>query len=149
MLKTADNPDGPLTPEKAAESEAGLKADRAKFFDTFATQFFSAGDQLMVSEEERQKAIALCQKSDEEAALACMRSFGGTDFRKDLAQITVPTLVLHGDADGIVDFDGSGMRTHAAISQSELVVIKGAPHGMNVSHAKEFNTALVSFLKKA
>lgn len=149
MLKTDDNPDGPLTQEKAAESESGLKADRAKFFDAFGTQFFSADGKLMVSQAERQKAIDLCQQSDQAAALACMRSFGTTDFRLDLARITVPTLVVHGDGDAIVNFDGSGVRTHAAIVHSELVVIKGAPHGMNVSHAQEFNTSLLTFLKSS
>jgi pimeloyl-ACP methyl ester carboxylesterase len=29
-----------------------------------------------------------------------------------------------------------------------LVVLAGAPHGCNVSHAKAFNQALVDFLKK-
>lgn len=37
---------------------------------------------------------------------------------------------------------------HDAIPGSELVVIKGAPHGMNVSHAEEFNRALLDFLKQ-
>lgn len=68
------------------------------------------------------------------------------DFRDDLPKITVPTLVIHGDGDGVVPFQGSGARTHQAIPHSELVVVKGAPHGLNVSHATDFNTALVSFL---
>ena len=75
-----------------------------------------------------------------------MESFGTTDFRPDLPNITVPTLVLHGNGDETVPFEGSGLRTHAAIPQSELVVLNGAPHGCNVSHADEFNAALVSFL---
>ena len=29
-------------------------------------------------------------------------SFSTTDFRADLKQVTVPTLVIHGDADAIV-----------------------------------------------
>ena len=77
-----------------------------------------------------------------------MKSFGTTDFRKDLEKIGVPTLVLHGDADGIVPIEGSGARTHAAVAGSELVVVKGAPHGFNASHAKEFNQALLDFLAK-
>jgi non-heme chloroperoxidase len=56
--------------------------------------------------------------------------------------------VLHGDADGTVPFEGSGQRTHAAVPGSELVVLDGAPHGCNVSHAREFNAALVSFLAR-
>ena len=58
LMKTDDNPDGPLEPAKAKEM----------------------------------------------------------DFREDLNKVTVPTLVLHGDSDGIVPFDGSGKRTHAAIA---------------------------------
>ena len=56
--------------------------------------------------------------------------------------------MIHGDSDGIVPFEGSGKRTHEAIEGSELVVIEGGPHGINVSHAKEFNDALLAFLEK-
>lgn len=80
----------------AAELKAGLEADRAAFFDTFTTQFFSANDQLKVSEQQRQQAIALCLQSDQHAALECMEAFGTTDFRQDLLKVNVPTLVLHG-----------------------------------------------------
>ena len=77
-----------------------------------------------------------------------MEAFGTTDFRDDLPSVTVPTLVIHGDADGIVPLEGSGQRTHEAIEGSELVVLEGAPHGCNVSHAEEFNAALLAFLEK-
>lgn len=60
----------------------------------------------------------------------------------------MPTLVLHGEGDGVVPLEGSGARTHAAIAGSELKVIAGAPHGFNVSHAEEFNAALLEFLAK-
>jgi pimeloyl-ACP methyl ester carboxylesterase len=75
-----------------------------------------------------------------------MTSFGTTDFREDLPHLTVPTLVLHGDGDGTVPFEGSGRRTHEAVKQSELLVLAGAPHGCNVSHADEFNRGLTGFL---
>jgi non-heme chloroperoxidase len=148
LMKGADNPDGPLTPEKAKEMENGLKADRAKFFDGFTRDFFSANGVLEVSEAQRQEAIAVCHQSDQTAALGCMKAFATTDFRDDLTKVTVPTLVLHGDADATVPFEGSGQRTHAAIAGSELVVLKDAPHGCNASHADEFNAALLAFLDK-
>lgn len=148
LMKSAVNPEGPLTKEKAAEMEAGLKADRQAFFDQFTTQFFSAKGVLKVTEAERQKAIALCNQSDQTAALSCMEAFGTTDFREDLTKITVPTLVIHGDSDATVPLEGSGARTHAAIKHSELVVLKDAPHGMNVSHGAEFNAGLIDFLKR-
>lgn len=148
LLKSDDNPDGPLTEDAANQMRQGLEKDRDSFFDGFTRQFFSAGADLKVSEDQRQAAIALCQQSNQEAALGCMEAFGTTDFRKDLEAVAVPTLVIHGDSDGIIPFEGSGKRTHEAVADSELVVIEGAPHGFNVSHADEFNSALLAFLEK-
>jgi non-heme chloroperoxidase len=148
LAQSDDNPDGPLDSETATGMEQGLRDDRDGFFDSFMTQFFSVGDELKVTEQQRQEAVALCRQSDQTAALGCMEAFGTTDFREDLPKVTVPTLVLHGDGDGIVPFEGSGQRTHAAIAHSELVVIEDAPHGLNVSHAEQFNRALVDFLRR-
>lgn len=60
-----------------------------------------------------------------------MEAFGTTDFRDDLGKIMAPVLVIHGDSDGTVPFGGSGRRTNEALAQSELVVIKDGPHGIN------------------
>ena len=148
LLKTDDNPDGPLTKEKAKEMEVGLKADRETFFDQFTKDFFSAKGELKVTESQRQDALALCLQSDQTAALGCMKAFATTDFRDDLKRVKLPTLVIHGDSDGIVPFEGSGKRTHAAIAGSQLVVLPDAPHGCNVSHADAFNAALLAFVGK-
>jgi len=148
MAQNDDNPEGPLTPELAEGFEKGVTTDREAFFDQFTTMFFSAGDRLVVTEEQRQEALALTRLADQAAVLGCMEAFGTTDFRDDLPAVTVPTLVIHGDADGIVPFEGSGKRTHAAIPHSELVLVEGGPHGLNVSHAAEFNRALVQFLTR-
>lgn len=148
LAKTGDNPDGPLDDDTAGQMKSGLESDRDSFFDQFTTQFYSVGDELKVTEQQRQDAITLCHQSDQRAALGCMEAFATTDFRTDLAAITVPTLVIHGDGDGIVPFEGSGARTHAAVPHSELVVLTDAPHGCNVSHATEFNASLVAFLAK-
>mgnify|MGYP001762980313 CR=1 FL=1 len=147
-MQTDDNPEGPLTPEHAKAMEDALKDDRDTFFDSFTQDFFTANEELKVTESDRQKAIELAHQSSQVAALGCMKAFGTTDFRDDLRQIQVPVLVLHGDADGIVPLEGSGQRTHEAISGSELVVIEDAPHGLNVSHPEEFNAALLAFLRR-
>lgn len=148
LMKSDDNPEGPLTEDAAQEMEDGLRADRDAFFDQFTRDFFSADGALKVSEDERQKAIALCKQSDQAAALGCMEAFGTTDFREDLKKVSLPTLVLHGDSDGIVPFEGSGARTKAAIHGSQLALIEGGPHGVNVSHAEAFNAALIGFLSR-
>ena len=147
LMHTEDNPEGPLTKEQAEQMKDGLTADRDAFFDQFTKQFFSANGDLKVTESERQEAVELCRQSDQVAALKCMASFATEDFRDDLPNVTVPTLVIHGDGDGIVPLQGSGARTHAAIAHSKLVVLPGAPHGCNLSHRDEFNAALIAFLK--
>jgi non-heme chloroperoxidase len=147
LMRTADNPEGPLAPEKAQQMKRALEQDRSAFFDGFTTDFFSARGALKVSEAQRGDAIALCHQSAQHAALACMDSFGTTDFREDLKKVKLPTLVIHGDADAIVPIEGSGLRTHRAVPHSQLVTLSGAPHGLNVSHAQAFNDALLSFLR--
>jgi len=148
LLKGDDNPEGPLTQAAAEEMAGGLKADREAFFEQFTKNFFSAKGKLKVTEAQRQEAITLAHQSDQAAALGCQKAFGTTDFREDLKKVTVPTLVLHGDSDATVPFEGSGKRTHQAIAGSEVVVLEDAPHGCNVSHADDFNLALLNFLKK-
>jgi pimeloyl-ACP methyl ester carboxylesterase len=150
LMKTPNNPDGPLEASQAAEMTANLTKDEAEFYDEFTKMFFSPnGDgELAVTEQQRQDAIALTKQADKAAALEAMQSFALTDFREDLAHVSVPALVIHGDSDGIVPFEGSGKRTHAAVTHSELHVIAGGPHGINVSHADEFNDVVLKFLLK-
>jgi non-heme chloroperoxidase len=147
LMMTADNPEGPLTPEAAQQMRQALEQDRHAFFEQFTTDFFSANGVLQVTEAQRREAIALCHQSAQVAALACMDSFATTDFREDLKKVTVPTLVIHGEADAIVPIEGSGQRTQRAVPHSQLVSVPGAPHGLNVSHAQVFNDALLAFLR--
>lgn len=146
MLQGGDNPGGPLTKDKAATMTAELTRDEDEFYDKFTREFFSVDGELRVSEQQRQDALALCKQSDKKAALACMEAFGSTDFREDLKKVSVPALILHGDGDATVPFEGSGQRIHASVPGSELHVINGAPHGCNVSHPQEWNEALIRFL---
>ncbi|MFD9734905.1 alpha/beta fold hydrolase [Umezawaea sp. NPDC059074] len=148
LLRSDDNPDGPLTKKQAAGMAASLTKDKDAFYDQFVTEFFSANGELKVKEAQRREALALCDQASKEAALACMAAFGATDFRDDLAKVTVPALVVHGDSDATVPFEGSGARTHAAVTGSESHVIAGAPHGVTVSHTDEWNRVLLDFLAK-
>ncbi len=148
MLKTGGNPEGPLEKAKAAKMTAELTASEDRFYDRFTTEFYSVDGVPRVSEEQRLKALDIAKQSSKVAALACMTAFGTTDFRDDLPHVTVPTLVLHGDGDATVPFEGSGARTHDAIPGSELVIIRDAPHGANESHPEQWNDALLTFLAR-
>ena len=99
-----------------------------------------------VSEPNRLYNLEIAAFASPKATLDCIAAFARTDFRRDLAAVTVPTLVIYGDSDQVVPFDVSGRRSHEAIRDSTLVVIKGGSHGVNVTHASEFNQALIAFL---
>jgi pimeloyl-ACP methyl ester carboxylesterase len=149
LYKSDDNPDGGLDDETIAGFEGGVRGDRLAFLEEFTTGFFAAGDRTdLISEDQRLYAKQIAAFASPKGTLDCIAAFGRTDFRDDVAKITVPTLVIHGDADAIVPFEVSGKRSHEAISGSELVVIEGGPHGLNATHATEFNEALLGFLAK-
>ncbi len=147
LFKSADNPDGALDDKAIAGFEAGVKGDRIAFLDQFTHGFFSAGKEMKVSEAQRQYARDIAAFASPKGTLDCIKAFGRTDFREDLKKFTVPTLVIHGDSDAIVPIEHSGKRAAAVIAGSKLVVIKGGPHGINASHADEFNRELIAFLK--
>jgi non-heme chloroperoxidase len=148
LLKSADNPEGALDEAGAADMQAGVRKDRAAFFADFFPGFFSAGKKLMVSQHQVAYAQAIAAWASPKGTVDCIHAFTFTDFRDDLAAVTIPTLILHGDSDNIVPFENSGQRTAAAIPHSELVVLKDGPHAIGVSHPEEFNHALLEFLRQ-
>ena len=148
LYKSGDNPEGALDDDAIAGFLAGVTSDRLAFLDEFTTGFFSAGGELTVSQAQREYARDIAAFASPKGTLDCITAFGRTDFRGDLEKITVPTLVIHGDSDAIVPFEASGERSAQAIAGSELVVIEGGPHGINASHAEQFNQALLGFLAR-
>ena len=148
LYKSDENPDGALDDDAIAGLEAGLKSDRPAFLDEFMSNFFSAGDTLKVSEAQREYGRDLAAVASPKGTLDSIAAFVRTDFRGDVAKVTVPTLVIHGDSDAIVPFEGSGKRSAEAIDGSELVVIEGGPHGINASHTEQFNQTLLDFLAR-
>jgi len=146
LRSTADNPEGPLDDATIQGFLDGVKGDRLALLEAFTRDFFTAGGEMKVSEPLRQHARNIGAGASPKGTSDCIVAFGGTDFRDDLTKVDVPTLVIHGDADAIVPFEGSGKRTAEALAGAELVVIEGGPHGINASHPAEFNAALIAFL---
>ncbi|QTL48135.1 alpha/beta fold hydrolase [Priestia aryabhattai] len=148
LYKSEDHPEGVLDDAAIQEFENGVKNDRLAFLDNFTKTFFGAGDRTdLVSEPFRLYNWDIAAAASPKGTLDCIAAFSKTDFREDLAKFTIPTLVIHGDSDAIVPFEYSGMRTHEAIPNSKVALIKGGPHGLNATHAQEFNEALLSFLR--
>ena len=148
LYKTAANPDGGLDDATIANFLGGMQSDRPAFIDGFLHGFFTAGTKTdLISEPARLYHLQIAEFGSAKAQIDCIKAFSYTDFRADLERFAIPTLVIHGDSDGIVPFEVSGKRTHETIKGSQLALIAGAPHGLNATHAQEFNAALLAFLK--
>jgi non-heme chloroperoxidase len=149
LLKTADNPEG-VDASVFEGIEKAVAADRYAFFTEFFKNFYNTDVHLgkRVSEQAIQASWNTAAIASATASLACVPTWH-EDFRKDVAKIDVPTLVIHGDSDRIVPFSAAGSRTAKLINGAELVVIKDGPHNSAWTHAEEVNEALLKFLAKA
>lgn len=148
LYKTEGNPEGGFDDDAIRDLQDGVKADRIAFLDSFTKNFFASGDNTdLVSEEFRLYNHTIAAFASPKGTLDCITAFSKTDFREDLKKFDVPTLILHGDSDAIVPLEISGQKAQEYIVDSRLVVVKGGPHGFNATHADEFNTELVQFLK--
>jgi non-heme chloroperoxidase len=146
LLKTPDNPDG--VDGSAFEGiQKAVSADRYAFFTDFFKNFYNT-DLLLgkrVSEQAVQASWNIAAGASATASLACVPAWH-EDFRKDLAQIDIPTLVMHGDADRILPIAASGRRTGQLIKGARMVVVKDGPHCITWTHADEVNRELLEFL---
>jgi pimeloyl-ACP methyl ester carboxylesterase len=77
--------------------------------------------------------------------LACIDAWI-EDFRQDVARNTVPTLILHGDADRALPADATARRQVKLIKNAKYVELKDGPHGVLWTHAEQVNAELVKFL---
>jgi pimeloyl-ACP methyl ester carboxylesterase len=149
LYKSDDNPDGGLDDATIEQFQQGVVGDRIAFVEGFVDAFLAAGERHdLVSDAQKRYLVQIASFASAKGTLDCINAFSRTDFRGDLAKIKVPTLVVHGDSDAIVPFEVSGKRTHETISSSQLVIIEGGPHGLNATHASQFNAALLEFLAK-
>jgi non-heme chloroperoxidase len=69
------------------------------------------------------------------------------DFRKDTARNSVPTLIIHGDADRILPPDATSRRQAKMIKHVKFAEIAGGPHGLCWTHADRVNAELVPFVE--
>jgi len=149
LLKTSDNPEG-VDGSVFEGIQKAVAADRYTFFTDFFKNFYNA-DQLLgkrVSEQAIQASWNVAAGASATASLACVPTWH-EDFRKDVARIDIPTLVIHGDADRILPINASGARTAKLIKGARSLIIKGGPHCITWTHAEEVNSELVNFLGKA
>lgn len=148
LMKTADNPEGGVDQATLDGFAAAAAADRPAFFKSFLDNLYGMDTfrGTRVSEHAWLDSFHTALTMSPYAAVACVSTWA-TDFRNDLPDIDVPTLVVHGDADGVLPVDATAKRLPGLIGDLQLVTISGGPHNIAWTHADEVNRALLAFLR--
>ncbi len=147
LLKTSDNPAG-IDKSVFDGFKFALAQDRLAFLGKFLADFYNV-DVLKgksISDQVVQWSWNAASVASPRGTIDCVTAFGETDFRKDLANVDIPTLVIHGTDDRIVPFAISGKKTAETVKGAKLVAIDGAPHGLIWTHADQANRELIDFI---
>ena len=98
-----------------------------------------------VSDQAWQNSFYVAISASAHAALRCVTACL-EDFRGDLATISIPVLVIHGDQDRVLPYEATGSRLPALLKNARSIVIAGGPHAIIWTHADEVNQALLDFI---
>jgi non-heme chloroperoxidase len=77
----------------------------------------------------------------------CIFAFIREDYTGDLKKISVPVLVMHGDADQIVPYATAAPRAVELVKNDTLNKYQGFAHGMPTTHAGTINADLLAFIR--
>jgi len=147
LLKTEDNPNG-VDRSLFDGIQKAIIADRPAFFTEFFKNFYNLDvmDPARISPQAVQAAWNVAVGAGAKATLDCVPTWL-TDFRKDIPRITVPSLIIQGDADRILPYPLTGPLFAKALKGSRLVTIKDGPHCVIWTHADKVNPELLEFVR--
>lgn len=146
LLKTADNPEG-VDGALFADRRDQWRTDFAQWLADNEAPYF--GDDLpgcSVSPLLRDWTKADMLSTSLQGAIAFQRSGAETDFREELTKLTVPTLIVQGDADASAPLELTGSRTAALIPTCRLTIYENAPHALYLTHREQLNRDLLAFI---
>jgi non-heme chloroperoxidase len=148
MVKSPSNPAG--TPiEEFDKLRSAVQADRSQFWKDLSMPFYSYNRPgAKISEGVRESFWLQGMMCGFPGSYFCIKAFSETNLTEDLTKFDVPTLVLHGDDDQIVPIADSALLSSKIIKDAQLVVYKGAPHGMCTTLKDRINAELLAFFKQ-
>ncbi|AVH45089.1 alpha/beta hydrolase [Agrobacterium tumefaciens] len=148
MLKTEANPEG-LPMEVFDGFRSSLAANRAQFFrDVPSGPFYGFNrDGATVHEGVIQNWWRQGMMGGAKAHYDGIKAFSETDQTEDLKNISVPTLVLHGEDDQIVPIADSALKSVKLLKNGTLKTYPGFSHGMLTVNADVLNADLLAFIK--
>ena len=148
LLQTDENPKG--VPGDVFEGiKQAIVADRYAYFDEFFANFYNTDvlSPKRIGDAAVRASFQVAAGASPYASYACVDSWL-TDFRGDLPNIDVPTLVLHGTADRILPFESTAarLRDESLIADLTVVPVENGPHNIGWTYPDEVNRALLDFL---
>jgi non-heme chloroperoxidase len=146
LLKTHDNPDG-IERSVFDSVTACIAADRPAAMKDFLDRSYNI-DLLggsRVSDQAWQNSFYVAISASPHATLGCVTACQ-EDFRGDLATISIPVLIIHGDQDRVLPYEATSRRLPALLNNARSTVIAGGPHAVIWTHAGEVNQALLDFI---
>jgi non-heme chloroperoxidase len=147
LLKTDAHPEG-IPREVFDGLRAAIAADRGQLWKDFAVQFYGANRSgAKVSQGLLDQFWLWSMQAGLKNAYESIKAFSETDFTKDLAQIDVPALIMHGEDDQIVPLEDTGKRSAKLIAGAKTIFYPGAPHGLTATHQDQINSDLLGFLR--
>lgn len=149
LLKTDANPDG-LDRTVFDGIKQGVLGDRKGYLASLLSDvFFDAKRPASnpVTPATIEWAVGIAMQAGLEATVACVDSFSLTDFRPELASMTVPTLVLHGTADIPVPIALARI-TARGIRQSTMIEYADVSHGLVVTERDRVTRDLQAFIAR-
>jgi non-heme chloroperoxidase len=147
-LAGPDNPDG-FDPAMVEAIRDMWRADFSQWIEDgagpyFATQF----PENSVSEEDVAWTFRDMQRASFRATFDCSRAQMEADWRDEMRSITVPTLLLHGNADASIPMGLSSSKSVELIAGSRLKVYENAGHGLYVTHRGQLSSDLLAFCRE-
>lgn len=148
VKKTENNPAG-VPQDVLNEILEAVENNRVTFLENFHKNFYNYSEENeTVSKQDLHYDWLVASQASARATLKTAEAWANTDFREELKNVQVPTLILHGNDDNIVPIDTAGRAAVKGIKNSRLIEIAGAPHGMNLTHREEINKHIIQFLDR-
>jgi non-heme chloroperoxidase len=127
-----------------------LSAGYAEWLQDNASLSF--GDELpgcAIPQLDRERTIRDWMGTSLQAVVACTAANLSADFRAELSEIEVPALVVHGDHDAFAPLETCARRAADLLPDSRLVIYEGAAHMPQLSHRRQLNSDLLTFVRSS
>lgn len=141
LRETADNPTGiPMARFEALWTR--WKQDYPRWVAEETAPFFvpETSPGLM------QWIVNLLQQTHVPVVLACNRAAFQEDFRREMREIAIPVLLVHGDRDRSAPLELTARPSARLLADCRLLVYEGAPHGLMYTHMARLHQDMLQFI---